>query len=81
VVVYATGDSHLEGIEVRSYFAHAQWPPAPETDRLHAAWALRDIARDGGFDLVHSHACAAMELARHSAMPMVYTSTTTATPI
>jgi hypothetical protein len=27
VVVYATGDSELPGIEVRSYFPAAQWPP------------------------------------------------------
>ena len=28
VVVYATGDSDLPGIEVRSYFPAAQWPDA-----------------------------------------------------
>src|SRR4051812_27556900 len=73
IVVYATGDSHLEGIEVRSYFPTPRWPPALETDRTHAAFALRDVARDGGFDLVHSHSCAAVELAKLCPTPMVHT--------
>src|SRR5204863_6387141 len=45
VVVYATGDSELSGIELRSYFPTAQWPPDRDLERVHAAWALRDIAR------------------------------------
>ncbi len=46
VVVYATGDSRLGGIEVRSYFPSAQWPPNADVDATHAAWSLRDIGRD-----------------------------------
>src|SRR3954467_404427 len=46
VVVYATGDSDLGPIEVRSYFPSGQWPPDPDVDATHAAWCLRDIARD-----------------------------------
>ena len=74
VVVYATGDSTLHGIEVRSYFPEAQWPPARAAERVHAMWALRDAARDPvGFDLVHVHSPAAVEMARFSPYPVVYT--------
>ena len=65
VVVYATGDSRLQETEVRSYFPQARWPPDAAVDATHAAWCLRDIARDpGGFDAVHLHSCAAVELSR-----------------
>jgi len=74
VVVYATGDSHLDGTEVRSYFSQARWPPDPDVDATHAAWCLRDIARDpGGFDVVHLHSCAAVELSRLCPYPVVAT--------
>src|SRR5438045_7510149 len=63
VVVYATGDSQLPGIEVRSYFREARWPPDAGVDRIHATWALRDAARDPrGFDVVHAHSVAAVEM-------------------
>ena len=61
-VVYATGDSALPGIEIRSYFPAGQWPPDPDVEATHAAWCLRDIARDPhGFDVVHVHTAAAAE--------------------
>jgi glycosyltransferase involved in cell wall biosynthesis len=74
VVVYATGDSRLHGTEVRSYFPEARWPPDPNVDATHAAWCLRDIARDPqGFDLVHLHSVAAVELSRLCPYPMLST--------
>jgi len=74
VVVYATGDSHPEGIEVRSYFSAAHWPPNADVDATHAAWSLRDIGRDPrGFDVVHLHSCAAVELSRLCLSPAVAT--------
>ena len=74
VVVYTTGDSHLEGIECRSYFARPIWPPEPGPERTHAAWALRDIARDPrGFDVVHSHCNAVVALAGLCRVPLVHT--------
>jgi glycosyltransferase involved in cell wall biosynthesis len=74
VVVYATGDSDLGSIEIRSYFAKAQWPPAPDVDETHAAFSLRDIARDArGFDVVHLHSPAAVSLSRLCPYPMVAT--------
>ena len=74
VVVYATGDSELPGIEVRSYFQEAQWPPDRDIERTHAAWALRDAARDPqGFDVVHVHSPCAVEVARLSPYPVMCT--------
>ena len=74
VVVYATGDSRLEGIEVRSYFREAKWPPDPDVDRVPGAWCLRDAARDPlGFDLLHLHSVGAVEMAHLSPYPMLAT--------
>jgi glycosyltransferase involved in cell wall biosynthesis len=74
VVVYATGDSHLPGIEVRWYFPAAQWPPDREIERAHAAWSLRDASRDPrGFDVIHVHSPAAVALSRLSRYPLVHT--------
>ena len=74
VVVYATGDSALPGIEIRHYFVNSQWPPASSVEETHAAWCLRDIARDPrGFDVVHLHCPAAVPLARHLRCPVLYT--------
>src|SRR5216683_2430775 len=74
VVVYATGDSRPEGVEVRSYFPSAQWPPNADVDATHAAWSLRDIGRDPrGFDVVHLHSGAAVELSRLCPYPAVAT--------
>src|SRR3954469_6112543 len=73
-VVYATGDSDLGDIEIRSYFPTAQGPPDPDVDATHAAWCLRDIARDpAGFDVVHVHSVAAVDLARLCPYPMIAT--------
>ena len=74
VVVYATGDSRLQETEVRSYFPQARWPPDAGVDATHAAWCLRDIARDpGGCDAVHLHSCAAVELSRLCPYPLIAT--------
>ena len=74
VVIYATGDSRPDGVEVRSYFPAAQWPPNADVDATHAAWSLRDIGRDPrGFDVVHLHSVAAVELSRLCPYPAVAT--------
>lgn len=74
VVVYSTGDSDLPGIEVRSYFPKAQWPPDRDVGRVHATWSLRDASRDPrGFDVVHVHVPAGVEVARLSPYPVLYT--------
>src|SRR5450432_2731179 len=74
VVVYATGDSNLPGIEVRSLYLAAQWPPDKEKEKVHATWALRDIAKDPlGFDVVHVHTPWPVEMARLCPYPVVCT--------
>src|SRR5207302_5012985 len=74
VVVYATADSSLPGIEVRSCFRTPQWPPDRQTDLVHAMWSLRDAARDPrGFDVVHAHDVASVEMSHLCPYPMVCT--------
>src|SRR5438105_9606987 len=74
VVVYSTGDSDLPGIEVRSYFQSAHWPPDRHVERVHATWCLRDVSRDRrGFDVVHVHSPAAVEMARLCPYPVLCT--------
>ena len=74
VVVYATGDSRLPGVEVRSWFPEAQWPPDRGVERVHANWCMRDIARDPrGFDVVHVHSPSCVEIARACPFPVVST--------
>jgi glycosyltransferase involved in cell wall biosynthesis len=74
VVIYATGDSAIAGIEIRSYFPTPQWPPDKHVERVHATWALRDISRDSrGFDVVHVHTPCAVEMARLCPYPVVCT--------
>src|SRR5438128_2789726 len=72
VVVYATGDSDLPGIEVRSYFPAAQWPPDRDIERVHATWSLRDAARDPrGSNVVHAHSPCAGAMSRISLCPVI----------
>lgn len=73
VVLYATGDSHVPGVEVRSSLAVASWPPDRRIERVHAAWAMRDVARDGGFDVVHVHGPGAVEVSGLSPAPVICT--------
>jgi glycosyltransferase involved in cell wall biosynthesis len=74
VVVYATGDSRLPGIEVRSYFPKAEWPPDRAVDQVHANWCMRDAARDPrGFDAIHIHSPYAIDAAHISPYPVICT--------
>jgi glycosyltransferase involved in cell wall biosynthesis len=74
VVVYATGDSALPGIEVRHYFGRAVWPPDASVEETHAAWCMRDILRDPrGFDSIHSHCTAFVSLSHHFDCPVLHT--------
>jgi glycosyltransferase involved in cell wall biosynthesis len=56
VILYATGDSHTSA-ELRALFAHElpQFMLKSSIEVCHVEFALRDIAADGGFDLVHDH--------------------------
>lgn len=56
VHLYATGDSHTAAV-LHSLFAGQMPGEIGRTpyDARHVAWALGDIRRDGGFDVVHDH--------------------------
>jgi glycosyltransferase involved in cell wall biosynthesis len=74
VVVYATGDSAVPGVEVRSYYPWAHWPPEAAIGEMHAAFCMRDIIRDPrGFDIVHLHTPPAVPFAHQLDCPVVYT--------
>jgi len=74
VVVYATGDSRLPGIEVRSYYPRAEWPPDRAVDHVHSNWCLRDASRDRrGFDVIHINSPFAVDAAGISSCPVVCT--------
>ena len=74
VVLYATGDSDVPGVEIRSNIPSARWPPDRRYERVLAAWAMRDIARDPrGFDIVHVHSPGAVEVSALSPYPVLCT--------
>jgi glycosyltransferase involved in cell wall biosynthesis len=73
VVLYATGDSHVEGAEVRYRYEEAIWPPDPWRELNHAAFAMRDIAASGDFDVIHAHVAPALAYASFVDVPMIYT--------
>src|ERR1041384_1680564 len=74
VVLYATGDSDVPGVEIRSNIPSARWPPDRRYERVLAAWAMRDIARDPrGFDIVHVHSPGAVEVSALSPDPVLGT--------
>jgi glycosyltransferase involved in cell wall biosynthesis len=56
VHLYATGDSHTAA-HLHSLFPEQMPSEIGRTpyDARHAAWALDEVARDGGFDVVHDH--------------------------
>jgi glycosyltransferase involved in cell wall biosynthesis len=73
VVLYATGDSHVDA-ELRAHYRKAVWPPSTATELRHVAFAMADIAADlRGFDVVHVHSPAALPFARLLTAPMVCT--------
>jgi len=73
VVLFATGDSRTSA-DLRSVYPQAQWPPEMLTDLNHVSWAMREIAEDGKFDLIHAHSAVALGCGRLlPAIPLVYT--------
>jgi glycosyltransferase involved in cell wall biosynthesis len=73
VTMFATGDS-VTNAELRHLYPQAQWPPDPLIDLNHVSWAMREIADDEPFDVVHAHSAVALACVRLlSEMPLVYT--------
>lgn len=73
VTLYATGDSQTSA-RLRSLYTKAQWPPHHLPDLDHVTWAMREVAREGDFDLVHAHSPVALGLQRLTRNPaLIYT--------
>lgn len=72
VTLFTTADSSVS-CRVRALYATGQWPPTPEDEINHAAWAFAEIARDGGFDLVHLNSSLGVPFARYCRAPVVHT--------
>jgi glycosyltransferase involved in cell wall biosynthesis len=73
VTLFATGDSTTRA-EKRALYATGQWPPDALADVNHVSWALREIVRDGQYDIVHTHSAVALALTRVvPRLPLVYT--------
>lgn len=73
VTLFATGDSRTSA-RLRWHYGTHEWPPHPLSDFDHVSWAVREVAGEGDFDVVHAHSAAALGLRRFLRHPaMVYT--------
>jgi glycosyltransferase involved in cell wall biosynthesis len=75
VTLFATGDSRPpRGVALRAHFARAIWPPDPDVERAHAAWAVEQLSADRrGFDVIHTHVAATLPWAARLDAPLVCT--------
>jgi glycosyltransferase involved in cell wall biosynthesis len=73
VTLFATGDSRTSA-RLRWIYNGPQWPPHHLPDVDHVTWAMREVAREGDFDVVHAHSPVALGLRRLIRQPgLVYT--------
>lgn len=72
VTFVGTGDAEVPA-RVRSLYAHAMWPPDPWQELAHACFALRELTREGPFDVIHAHVPAATAFAGAWPAPLVLT--------
>ncbi|WP_437951106.1 glycosyltransferase family 4 protein [Sorangium sp. So ce296] len=72
VTLFATGDSSVACRRL-SLYASPRWPPAPEDEVNHVAWAASEIAREDRFDLVHLNSPIAVPFTRFLRVPAVHT--------
>ncbi|WP_437314806.1 glycosyltransferase family 4 protein [Sorangium sp. So ce385] len=72
VTLFATGDSSV-ACRRRSLYASPRWPPAPEDEVNHVAWAASEIAREDRLDLVHLNSPIAVPFTRFLRVPAVHT--------
>ena len=74
VVLYATGDSHVPGVEVRANIPSPRWPPDRRHERIQAVWSYRDMAHDRrGFDAIHVNSPGAVEVSELAPAPVLCT--------
>jgi glycosyltransferase involved in cell wall biosynthesis len=72
VVLYTTGDSTMPGVEIRSLYAQAVWPPDSWHELDHTAFAVRNLQGEH-FDIVHAHCAPILAFAPLVRAPIVYT--------
>ena len=72
VTLWATGDS-VAPARVRALYPHAVWPPDPWRELAHTCTAMRALAREGTYDVVHAHTPAAAALVDVGTAPLVVT--------
>jgi glycosyltransferase involved in cell wall biosynthesis len=72
VTVFATGDS-VVSCRLRALYVSAVWPPVPEDEVNHIAWAFSEIARQEHFDVVHLNSPIGVPFARFVQAPVVHT--------
>jgi glycosyltransferase involved in cell wall biosynthesis len=73
VILFATGDSQLPGAELRALYPTAIWPPETWHELDHATFAVEDIVKNGGVDVIHTHIAPTVALAGFIDVPVVYT--------
>src|SRR5262249_2797609 len=73
VILYSTGSSRLPGVECRSLYPEAIWPPDPWHELNHAAFAMRDIVASEPVDVIHAHVAPTLALAPFTSIPVRYT--------
>ncbi|WP_437587243.1 glycosyltransferase family 4 protein [Sorangium sp. So ce1000] len=72
VTLFATGDSVVT-CRRRSLYGSACWPPMPEDEVNHVAWAFSEIAHEGGFDVIQLNSPIAVPFTRFVSVPAVHT--------
>ncbi|WP_434042617.1 MULTISPECIES: glycosyltransferase family 4 protein [Sorangium] len=72
VTLFATGDSAVT-CRRRALYADARWPPLPEDEVNHIAWALAEIAREDRFDVIHLNSPFAVVFTPFVRVPAVHT--------
>jgi glycosyltransferase involved in cell wall biosynthesis len=71
VALYTTGDS-TTSCKKRWIEARPHWPPTPEDEATHVAWAFEDLAhRD--VDVIHTNSALGVPLSRFARAPVVHT--------
>ncbi len=70
VTLFATGDSR--GEDVRWLYPSAVWPPDPDHEVAHCAFAARHVAREP-FDVVHTHCAPMLHFSDRMGKPIVHT--------
>ena len=77
VYLFATGDSHVEGVALGYFYQKAQWPPCKTHDERHlhsAVQWLKDLASDGiEIDVVHWNTPFAVRYAGEISIPSLLT--------